>query len=125
MAYLTSSEAVYAYQVFQNLDWRLGIPQPPSLQLVAFVRHLVFDLSPHPYVRAVAREFLARFGTLGDVDRLEDYLAVAHHDLERAELVCCIRRIEPGRRNGILARVQGESHFTAVAVSLVRRGALD
>jgi hypothetical protein len=122
--YLASDDAVYSYQVFQILEWRLGISLSPSEPFVRYVRHVVFDLAPISYLRAMGREFLARFGTLADVDRIEEGLAIATYDLERAELICCIRRIEPGRRNSILARLQPESPYTATAVALVRGGSL-
>lgn len=124
LEYLASDEAVYSYQTFQIVRWRLELPGSPLDGLVRFVRLIVFGSSPPPYLRAVAREFLARFGSLADVDRMEEGLAVATHELERAELICCIRRVEVGRRNGILARLQNENPYTAAAVALVRSGDL-
>lgn len=123
--FLESADNVYGYQVYQLLTWRTATTYTPSPALVNYVRQVVFSSMAPSYVKAVGREFIARYGSLADVDRLEEAFSETSSDLERAELVCAIRRMELGRRNSILARLRDESLFTTNAVALVRAGALD
>jgi hypothetical protein len=125
VAFLQSPENVYWYQVHQIISWRNGVGSTPSAAFLAYVREVAFAFAVPFFVRSTAREFVARFGTTADIDRLEDALSAAVSDLERAELVCAIRRMEPGRRNSILARMKDESLFTTNAVALVKADALD
>ncbi|MDB4875119.1 MAG: hypothetical protein JWM41_1565 [Gemmatimonadetes bacterium] len=125
VAFLRSPDNVYWYQVHQIISWRTSVTTTPSTDFVAYVREVAFNLAAPSFVRSTAREFVARFGSSADIDRLEEALSAAVSDLERAELVCAIRRMEPGRRNSILARMKDESFLVTNAVALVRLDALD
>jgi hypothetical protein len=124
VAFLVSEDNVYPYQVYQIFKWRTTAGGRLSKSFIAYIRRVVFGTHTPKYVRSVGRELLARFGSPADIDRLEDSLAEPVADLERAELVCCMRRMEMGRRNSILARLTNESMLTKCAVSLVRAGTL-
>lgn len=41
-------------------------------------------------------------------------------DYERAELLCCLKKIEKGKRNSLLGRVVNDGEITKMAVSFVK-----
>jgi hypothetical protein len=120
--YLDSVEAPYSHQFYQVLSWRAKQREIPCERYLHLVRSLLYERNIVPYLRSACREFIARFGTEADLDRLHDSLATTANDLERAELLCCLRAMEPSRRNAILARYIGAGPYTDRAVRLVRSG---
>lgn len=120
IAYLQSPDAIYPHQHYEILSWRLDQVPAPVPRFVAFVRYLLAERTPPPYLRTICREFLARYGSPGDLDGLHDTLLTTTSDMERAELVCCLRRMEPARRNGILNRYTNAGLYTDRALALVR-----
>lgn len=114
---------LYPYQQYQILAWRNGWPGPLDQQILATARQHAFDGGP-PYLKAVARETLARFGTPADLERMEGEYPLAQGPDEQADLVCSVRRMEVGRRNAFLARAAGDGPQVARAVRLVRAGGL-
>jgi hypothetical protein len=120
--YLSSPNAVYPHQFYEVFQWRLRQAPPPPVRFLALVRTVLFERPAPPYLRSVCREFLARFGTDADLERLHDSLLVTAEDLERAELLCSLRRMEPSRRNGILSRYAHAGPYTDRAITLVRSG---
>ncbi len=120
--YLASGNAVYPYQHYLLVAWRMDqTPNPPE-RFVSYVRELLFGHNCSPYLRAACREFLARFGSSGDLERMQESLQITSEDFERAELLCCLRRLEVSRRNSLLARYSGAGPYTDRAIALVRNG---
>lgn len=120
LAYLASDGAIYDYQAYQFLRWRTFQPAPASDEVVAFARRIAAADNTPTYLRAAARGLLGRFGTDADLDDLIRKYGGAASDLERAELVCAIARVERGRRNAFLGRLHGDGFLTAGAVAGVR-----
>lgn len=123
-AYIGSDRAVYPYQTYQVLSWYLKIELEPPEGVIATARGLAFDESQPEYLRAVARQMLGRYGAAADLERLEASYNRAGGDLEKAELICSISRMETGRRNAFLARVANDGELQRRAVQLVRAGAI-
>lgn len=120
--YLESDAAVYPHQFYEIIAWRTQQTLQPSERFLTLVRQILYEHHVAPYLRSTCREFLARFGTDADLERIHDSLLATSDDLERAELLCCLRRMEVARRNAILARYTGAGSFTERAVLLVRSG---
>jgi hypothetical protein len=122
--YLESSAATYPHQFYEIISWRIDATPPPGERFLQLVRRLLYETAIAPYLRSVCREFLGRYGTATDIDRAHDTLSSISDDFERAELLCTLRRMESGRRNGILARYASAGPYTDRAISLVRKGSL-
>jgi hypothetical protein len=118
--YLNSEEAVYPYQIYEIVAWRNRLGVQPMADLLSYVRQLLFDRRIPPYLRCACRAFIAQFGSGIDLERLEDSYSEIGDDLEKAEVVCGVRRMEEGRRNAFLARVANDGYYTARAVKAVR-----
>jgi hypothetical protein len=118
--FLDSKSSVYDYQNYQILLWlsvnQKGVPD----KLVVIARKFAFDNNLPYYIRSVSRKILGDFGNSADFDKLEDQLMRTNMDYERAELLCCLKNIEKGKRNSLLGRVINDGEITKMAVSFVK-----
>jgi hypothetical protein len=120
LAFLRSDDAVYDYQTFQFLQWRAAQAEPASQSLLEFVRGVASAPSTARYVHSAARALLGRHGTDADGDDLMRAYGAATSDLECAEIVCSIARVEKGKRNAFLGRIKDDGFLTSAAVQGVR-----
>lgn len=119
---LGDGRQVYEYQVFEVLRWRLSIAGQPSERFLVSVRDYATNRGVLWAARAVARAMLGKWGTTADLETLQTNYANAETDLERAELVCCLARMETGRRNAFLGVAAADGEIVSRAVRLVRTG---
>jgi len=124
LSIIDSDRAVYPYQLYQIVQWRNTLLVDPSIDLLSYIRKIIFERPIPLYLRSVCREFLAKWGSPADLERLIEGLQAASSDIEKAELICCLRRIEIGRRNSIISRVASEGEFPSRAARLVRANRL-
>ena len=120
IGFLSSKEAVYDYQNYQILIWFLeNVPAIPE-DLLKLCRQYAFDNNKPYYLRSVARSILGKFGNTADIEKIEDQLTHIVSDFERAELLCCLTKMEKGKRNALLGRVAKDGQITEMAVSYVK-----
>lgn len=119
--FLQSPDAVYPYQSYLILEWLCEEAENPSEGLIDIVRRLAFDPSLPAYVRLLGWRFLGLFGAVADLERIEARYAEARGTLEQSEIICCLVRVERGRRNAFLARAAGDGEPNRRAVAWVRR----
>lgn len=95
-----------------------------SPQLRTWLRPFAFQ-GGHPwYVRSGSRALLGKLGDAADLERLEGAYADAQSILEKAEILCCLQRMEAGRRNALFGRAAGDGDLPSQAVRLARGGAV-
>ena len=119
--FLNSSDSIYDYQTYQIFQWlnSLGaVPLRPGL--VAVARKITFDNARPSYLRAVCRIVLQNCGSVADLERLEASYGAVHEELEKAQVLVSLKRLELGRRNAFYGRVVGDGVLCARAVSLVK-----
>jgi hypothetical protein len=110
------------YSVYQFLRWRVRQERGLSGALRTLIRRFALG-SGHPwYVRAVARATLGKFGDPADLQGLEAAYANAASEVEKAELLCALQRMETGRRNALFGRAAGDGDLASKAVRLARGG---
>jgi hypothetical protein len=117
--FLGSRDAIYPYQKYQIIEWRLRDDSASAEPLLSSVRLLAADGSQPAYLRSVCRAFIGRFGTASDLEQLQHSYADARGTLEQCEIICCLSRMERRRRNTFFARVEddGDGHKRAVAIA--------
>lgn len=120
VAFLNSEDAVYPYQIYQIIEWLGQVSTQPTDELLSIARNLAFDHSQPPYLRCVYRKFIGDFGLVSDLERLEDSYTDATNPLEQSEIMCCLKRLEKGRRNAFLARAEGDGELNRRAARLVK-----
>jgi hypothetical protein len=117
---MNSGEMVYQYQSYEIIEWFYERSTNPSGPLVELVRQICFDQSSPRYLKTICRAFLGKFGVSADIERIASTYDETNDPSERAEIICSIRRMEHGRRNSFLARVERDGGENVRAVRWVR-----
>jgi hypothetical protein len=118
--FLESPDCIYDYQAYQIFQWLNSLDTSPNGALVAIARRISFDNARPSYLRAVCRLLLQHHGTMADLERLEASYGMAHEDLEKAQVLVSLKRLEVGRRNAFYGRVVGDGLLCERAVKLVK-----
>lgn len=119
--YFTSDRATYEFQLYEALEWYFASKRRPGEAMLDVVRSAAFDDARPLYAKAVARALLGVHGVQGDLERLQATYTRAGGDLEKAELMCAVKRMELGRRNAFLSRAETDGEIQRLAGLLVRR----
>lgn len=114
------TSAIYPYQRYLLLEWLNANASELTDSMLDKVRALAFRPESPGYVQAVAYELLGRFGTHADFDEIETRFKSTSEPLARAQLLCCLRRLEKGRRNSLAGRVGEDDGWVGRAASFVR-----
>jgi hypothetical protein len=117
---LRDEDAIYPYQEYQILKWRRAKVQNPTNKLMQHLRKFALRDEVAPFLRAEARAALAQWGLPADLEAMMHAYGNANGDVERAEIICAIARMETGRRNGFLGQVAGDSDLCSRAARFVR-----
>ncbi|SDL72339.1 Reverse transcriptase (RNA-dependent DNA polymerase) [Pedobacter sp. ok626] len=120
IAFLQSDAAIYDYQNYQILVWFNDNIPTQSEQLLSICRSYAFDNNKPYYLRSISRLILGRFGNFADLEKLEDHLNYINSDLERAELLCSLVKMEKGRRNSLLSRFSKDGLLTEFAIPFIK-----
>jgi hypothetical protein len=117
---LRSGQLVYHYQFYEIFSWFYQYCANPSDDLLDLCRDICFDVKFPRYVRMPCRALLGKYGTNADIERIAAAYDHTTDPSERVEIICSIRRLERGRRNAFLARVENDSEMNRRAVKWVR-----
>lgn len=119
--YAGSKEAIYDYQLYKIvsffLDRRKLLPK-----LIRLCRILAFDRNRDPWLRMVGVTVLGLAADPADLERLENHYGTATTDLERAEIVMALEKLEVSRRNAFYGRVKSDGELAKRAIESVRSG---
>ena len=124
VGFLQSVHAVYPYQNYQILEWFGEYTQKPSEDLLEIARRMAFDKSQPKYLKVVSRKLVGEFGTIADLERLEWLYSELDDEIEKSNIVCCLKNMELSRRNSFLGRAQHDGKLVQIASNLVRSGAI-
>ena len=122
--FLRSVNAVYPYQNYQILEWFSEQAENPSEDLLEIARRMAFDNSHPKYLRVVSRKLVGEFGTSADLERLESLYSELDDEMEKSNIICCLKNMELSRRNFFLGRVQYDGKLVQIASKLVKSGAI-
>jgi hypothetical protein len=125
LAFVGSDEAIYDYQIYQVVRWFYE-ERVSNDRLQQLCRSWVGDQNRDQALRSYAFAYLREFGTAADWAQIEESYGEAVTDIERADRVAAVERLERGRRNGFYARVERHGRLVtrAVAVSKARTAAV-
>lgn len=113
--FASSTEAIYDYQVYQIVRWifEKKVTIPSAIQLC---RNVMGDKARSLWLRSFALATVGAFGDATDLDAIEELYASADSDLERAIILCGIKKMSVARRNSVYARHQDGGILNSVAV---------
>ena len=122
--FLRSIHAVYPYQNYQILEWFGEHNQKPSEDLLEIARQVAFDKSQPKYLKVVSRKLVGEFGTSADLERLESLYSELDDEIEKCDIICSLKNMEPIRRNSFLEGAQHDGKLVQIASNLVKSGAI-
>jgi hypothetical protein len=118
--YAGSPDAIYDYQLY--LIVRFFFEQSKATRrLVGLCRRWAFDRNKEPWLRAYATALLGRHGDKSDLEKLELSYGSASTELERAEIVSALSKLETGRRNALYGRAKTDGQLIRRAIAHARR----
>jgi hypothetical protein len=120
--FLASGRLVYPYQAYQIIEWFFKNTTHAPKELVEVIRTVAFDSSTPRYVKTYCRAFLGEFGSDADLERIADSYDDTADPSEKVEIICSLKRLEPGRRNSFLARVDKDGEMNLRASRWVKAG---
>jgi hypothetical protein len=118
--FLDSPDCIYDYQVYQIFRWLTSLDASPTATLIAIARRITFDNARPSYLRAACRLILQHHGSTADLERLEAGYGEVHDQLERAQILVSMKRLEVGRRNAFYGRASGDGQLCERAIRLVK-----
>lgn len=111
---------VYPYQKYEIVGALVAAPGQPSDALMTMVRTCAWDPGCEWYLRAAARDALARFGHGADREALEASYSSFGEQWEKAEIILSLEGMEKQRRNALFAAVAGHGRWPERAVQFVK-----
>jgi hypothetical protein len=111
---------MYPYQRYLLLDWLWRNCDRMTAQTVKVIRAFAQDDGGSAFVQTYARALLGRFGDYADLERIASAYGTSSDPIERAQLLCCLARLERGKRNTILGRARDQKPWLDRAVKLVK-----
>jgi hypothetical protein len=111
---------MYPYTRFLMLGWLRRNCRTLSKPGLTIVRKHAFRPEHPDYVQGAARSVLGRVGDHSDLDQIASLVRSTVDPFKRAQLLCCLGRLEKGRRNALVSRVKGEQPWGARASALVK-----
>lgn len=120
MALVIEGRASYDYQSFEVLTWRLFHDAQPADDFLAWARSLAVENGTRWFVRAAARMVMGKWGAAEDLEVLLNCYGSASSDIERAEIICSVSRMEKSKRNAFLGHAASDGDLPSRAARLVR-----
>ncbi len=120
ITYMKSSEAIYDFQLFEILRWFYQEEEEDE-DVIQLARMWSRDQNRDPWLRSYAIAYLGKFGDETDLEELEHGYEAATTDVERADRVAALRRVEKGRRNAFFARVSKDGLLVERSVRTTKK----
>ena len=111
---------MYPFPRFLILSWIRSYCPKLRRPTTAAVRKQAFRPEHPSYVQAAARAVLGRLGDHSDIEQIAGLLAGSRDGLQRAQLLCCLGRLEKAPRNALGGRLRTEQPWGALAASYVK-----
>lgn len=122
LAKVIREQIEYPFQAYQILAYILQLNVCSSIELLACVRSLVIDKGKPWYVISLARAILSFHGSNADFEMIASDYAATTDPIEQSEILCCLKKMEKGTRNALIARAEGDGELQRRAVRLVKSG---
>lgn len=119
LRYIDSSDAIYDYQLSQILSWFSRRESYPE-QLIQLCRKWTFDKNRGLWLRTAARSILGKVGDQSDLEAIENSYETFSGELEKADIVDSLARMEKGRRNAIFGRITADGELVRRSISRVK-----
>ncbi len=118
--FLQSDAAIYDYQNYQLINWLTDNVEVPEESLLKLIRIISYDNNKPYYLQSTCRIFLSKFGDDSDIEKLFDQYLIASSEIEKADLICCLGKLEKSRRNSFFGRIKDDGYLIELATKSMR-----
>lgn len=112
---------IYPYQIYEILSWLGKHEYVPSANTLQEIRRLTYGTSHPAYVRSWARYILSIHGTSSDFEQIERSYNQENSSQQRSEIICCLKKMEAGRRNNFISRAQYDGELERRATIIAKQ----
>jgi hypothetical protein len=102
------------------IEWISELTVTPSSSIIEIARHFAFDDAQPYFLKFICMKMVGDYGTIADLERLEESYGNAKNYLEQSIIMCCLVRMEKGRRNAFLGRAEKDCELNKRASKLVK-----
>jgi hypothetical protein len=120
--YCASKNSIYDYQLYQIVKWFYERQSYPK-KLLRLCREWYLNKNRASWLRSYCLAIIGEAGTPSDLEILENAYGSASNELEKAEIIVALKRMELGRRNSFYGRVKKDGDLIAWAVQNVMSNA--
>lgn len=119
LRYMASKEAIYDYQLYHLVKWFFEIEIFPD-QLLQLCRNWAYDRNKATWLRTYCVSVVGAAGDISDLEKLEASYNTLTTELEKAEYITAVKRMETGRRNAFYGRVQADGDLVQRAIKVAK-----
>jgi hypothetical protein len=119
LAYAASADAIYDFQLYQIVRWFNQRKHYPK-RLIQLARQWAHDANRSQWLRCQCLNILGAGGDASDWARIEGAYGDARNELDRADIIGALARVERGRRNAFFARIKNDGELIARAIERVK-----
>ena len=117
--YLNSNNSIYDYQSYQIVKWFFDIGKNNSA-ILSYCRGVARDYNRDIWLRSYSLAYLGKYGDISDLQFIEGLYATFSNDIERADCVMALSKVETARRNAFYASIANDSPLVERAVKLIK-----
>jgi hypothetical protein len=120
VGYAGSREALYDYQLFEIVRWFVQRELEPPSELMDLCRKWWGDKNRASWLRSWSLVLLGRFGEFTDLENIKHSYGTGNTELENAEIIAALSRMEARVRNAFYKRVAEDGDLNRRAVATAR-----
>jgi hypothetical protein len=118
--FLNSDDAIYEYQVYEIIKW-FYLENRFSEEIMSVARRLAFDRNKTSWLRTYSLLILGENGMGADLERILECYQSATSQLEKAEIVAAISKMERNKRNAFYGQVKKDSDLVRRAIQVTKQ----
>jgi len=119
VSYMRSEDAIHDYQLYQLVSLFLS-QHWANERLIGLCRRWAFDTNRGPWLRSPSIAYLGAYGDQSDLELLMEKYASSTDQVERADIVAALSRLEKSRRNAFYARTSHDGDLVGRAVTAAK-----
>ena len=106
-------------QCYQLLKWYFE-EEIEDEHVLKYSRQAIKDLHRDLWLRSWSIAYVGCYGNIADLTSIESMYATCSGDLEKANCVVAMSRMESGRRNSFYASIKGDGPLVDRAITMVK-----
>jgi len=118
--FLNSKLAAYAYQNYQLIKWINENFEQLESDILKEIRTFSIEHTEEKYLQTELNRFFGKFGNIADIDNIADYYSSCESELERAETIMNLKRMETSKRNQFFSTVKDEGELIEIAIKHIK-----